>query len=148
MTFGELIDGIGKNLGIELADEGGASVVMIDDNPVMLLSAGDDLLLLHADLGDIDPENREKVVAAAMEANFLYQGTGGATLAVDPRNGHLHLQKYNWLERIDVEKAVTDLARFADMVKIWKDLLSESVASVSSAADDMSAPKLDGFMQV
>ena len=115
MTFGELIDGLGKNLGIELTDEGGATAVEVDGTPVILHAANDDLLLMHADLGEIAPDSRDRVFAAAMEANFLYQGTGGATLAVDSRDGHLHLQKYNWLDRLDAEKAVTDIARALDM---------------------------------
>ena len=105
MTFGELIDGLGKNLGIELTDEGGATAVEVDGIPVVLHAANDDLLLIHADLGEIAPESRERVFAAAMEANFLYQGTGGSTLAVDSRDGHLHLQKYNWFDRLDAEKS-------------------------------------------
>ena len=148
MTFGEMIDGIGKNLGVELVDEGGAAAVQVDGNPVILQMAGDDLVLVHADLGERAPENRDRGLAAAMEANFLYQGTGGATLAVDPRNGHLYLQKYNWLDRLDVEKAVTGLTRFADMVKLWKGLVAETGVHASAAHDVLSAPTHGSFMQV
>ena len=139
MTFGELIDGLGKNLGIELADEGGATAVEVDGIPVVLHVANDDLLLMHADLGEIAPENRDRVFAAAMEANFLYQGTGGSTLAVDARDGHLHLQKYNWLDRIDMDKAMSGLTRFADTVKARKGIASSPTAETPPAA---------GFMQV
>ena len=34
MTFGEMIDGIGKNLGVELMDEDGAAAVQVDGNTV------------------------------------------------------------------------------------------------------------------
>ena len=148
MTFGELIAGLGKNLGVELTDEGGAAAVEVDGIPVVLQRASDDLLLVHADLGEIAPENRERVLAAAMEANFLYQGTGGATLAVDARDGHLHLQKYNWFNRLDAEKAAADIARFADIARMWKGLVAETAASASVAADDPSAPMPGGFMKV
>ena len=148
MTFGEAIDGIGKNLGVELVDEGGAAAVQVDGNAVILQKASDDLLLMHADLGGMAPETRDRINAAAMEANFLYQGTGGATLAVDPRSGHLYLQKYNWFDRLDVEKAVESLTRFADIVKTWKGLVAETMASTTAASDVPSAPTLGGFMQV
>ena len=148
MTFGELIDGLGKNLGIELADEGGATAVEVDGIPVVLQRASDDLLLVHADLGEVAPENRDRVFAAAMEANFLYQGTGGATLAVDSRDGHLHLQKYNWLDRIDMDKAMSGLTRFADTVKAWKRLVAETAAGAPAVADGQAAPMPGGFMQV
>ena len=148
MTFGELIDGLGKNLGIELADEGGATAVEVDGIPVVLHMANDDLLLIHADLGEIAPESRERVFAAAMEANFLYQGTGGSTLAVDSRDGHLHLQKYNWLDRLDAEKAAADIARFAETANVWMKLVAETEAGTPAAAEDPSAPMPGGFMQV
>ena len=117
-------------------------------NPVILQSADDDLLLIHADIGEIPPENRDRIRAAAMEANFLYQGTAGATLAVDPRSGHLHLQKYNWFDRLDTEKAVTTLTRFADTVKTWKELVAEAAMSAPAAIDDQPAQMPGGFMQV
>ena len=152
MTFGELIDGLGKNLGIELADEGGATAVEVDGIPVVLHVANDDLLLMHADLGEIAPENRDRVFAAAMEANFLYQGTGGATLAVDSRDGHLHLQKYNWLDRFDAEKAVTDIARFADTAATWKELVADSALAAPEPPPDASKgasrDPSSGFLQV
>ena len=148
MTFGEVIDGIGKNLGVELVDEGGAAAVQVDGNNIILQAADDDLVLLHADLGEIVPENRDRVLAAAMEANFLYQGTGGATLAVDPRSGHLYLQKYNWLDRLDAEKAVTILTRFADMVKLWKGLVAETMDRTSADDDDLPLLGPGNFMSV
>ena len=125
MTFGELIDGLGKNLGIELADEGGATAVEVDGLSVILHAAGDDILFVHADLGEIAPEGREDVVAAALEANFLYQATGGATLAVNRQDGHLHIQKYNWIERLDAEKALKGLNNFADVALAWRKILEE-----------------------
>ena len=148
MTFGEMVEALGKNLGIELADEGGATAVEVDGIPVVLHMANDDLLLIHADLGEIAPENRDRVLAAAMEANFLYQGTGGATLAVDPDSGRLHIQKYNWLERLDAEKAVTNLTRFADTVKAWKGVLADTAADSFSGRVDLTLPPPGAFMQV
>ena len=150
MTFGEVIDGIGKNLGMELTDEGGAAAVQVDGTPVILQMADNDLLMMHADIGEIAPGNRERVLSAAMEANFLYQGTGGATLAVDPRSGHLYIQKYNWLGRLDVEKAVEGLTRFADMVALWKGLVAETRAVTPPTAGDSYSPMPadGGFMHV
>ena len=148
MTFGELVDGLGKNLGVELVDEGGAAAVLVDGSPVVLQAAGDDLLLTYADLGEVSPDLRDRVFAAAMEANFLYQGTGGATLAVNSNNGHLHLQKYNWLNRLDVEKAVTGLTRFADTVAVWKGILTESNTGFARSDGALPVSSQGGFMQV
>ncbi len=136
MTFGELIEGLGKSLGVEMTDEGGAAAVEVDGIPVVLQRASDDLLLVHADLGEVAPDSRERVLAAAMEANFLYQGTGGATLAINPRNGHLHIQKYNWLDRLDPDKALDTLSRFADISLKWQKLLSDYSSLNDGAAEE------------
>ena len=134
MTFGELVDGLGAKLGVEIEDAGGAVAFEIDGETVILQQANDDLVLVHADLGEIPPDRRDAFASAALEANFLYNGTGGATLAVNPANAHLHLQKYNWLGRMDVEKAVDMLSRFAETAAAWK-----RVASAAAAAPERSA---------
>ena len=41
---------------------------------------------------------------------------------------HLHLQKYNWLDRLDAEKAFNMLSRFADTAVLWKKLVREASA--------------------
>ena len=68
MTFGELIDGLGKSLGIELTDEGGATAVEVDGIPVVLHAANDDLiavLRIQADGETLyaDPEKNRIVLA-------------------------------------------------------------------------------------
>ena len=147
-----MVETLGKNLGIELVDEGGAAAVQIDGNTVILHAADDDLILIHADLGDIAPESRDRVLAVAMEANFLYRGTGGATLAVNPADAHLHLQKYNWLERMDADKMLETLSRFAETVSAWKRIAMDASAAQEnfSAAKGFSPVDLHsgGFMRV
>ena len=144
MRFDDLLASLGERLGVEIEDAGGAAAMEVDGGPVILRDAGD-ILLLHAEVGEIPSDGRESILAAAMEANFLYQGTGGATLAVDPRSGHLYLQKYNWLDRLDAEKAVTSLTRFADTVTTWKELVAEASAVPEPSAAQESSPS-GGFM--
>ena len=64
-----------------------------------LLQDAGELLLLRAEVGDIPKGGKAAILSSAMEANFLYQGTGGATLADDPSDGRLHIHKYNWMDR-------------------------------------------------
>ena len=128
MTFGELVEGLGEKLGVEIEDAGGAVALQIDGETVILQQADDDLVLLRTDLGEIPPDRRDALAVAALEGNFLYKGTGGATLAISPADMHLHLQKYNWLDRLDAEKAFNMLSRFADSAVLWKKLVREASA--------------------
>ena len=145
MTFGKLIEDLSAKLGVEIEDAGGAFALEIDGETVVLQQADNDLVLVRADLGEIPPDRRETFAAAALEANFLYRGTGGATLAVNPNDGHLHLQKYNWLERIDLDKALDMLSRFAETVAAWKRLAVEVPAAEVSTSQDVG---VGAFMQV
>lgn len=152
MTFGELVEGLGAKLGVEIEDAGGGTALEIDGETVILQQANDDLVLVHADLGQIPPDRRDSFAAAALEANFLYNGTGGATLAVNPANAHLHIQKYNWLGRMDVEKAIDMLSRFAETAAAWKRIASDAAAAPERSAAPESFPSADfssgAFMQV
>ena len=128
MTFGELVDRLGAKLGVEIEDAGGAVAFQVDGEVVVVQQADDDLVLLRTDLGEIPPDRRDALAVAALEGNFLYKGTGGATLAISPADMHLHLQKYNWLDRLDAEKAFNMLSRFADTAVLWKKLVREASA--------------------
>ena len=143
MTFGELVEGLGAKLGVEIEDAGGAVALEIDGEAVILQQANDDLVLVHADLGEIPPDRRDEFASAALEANFLYTGTGGATLAVNPANAHLHLQKYNWLGRLDVEKAIDMLSRFAETAAAWRRIASDAAAAPEHSAALGSLPSAD-----
>ena len=140
MAFTRLIEALAEKLGIEITDEGGAAAVGIDGLTVLLHEADNDLLLLHADLGEIPAGGRDVLSVAALKANFLYQGTGGSTLAINPRNGHLHIQKYNWLERLDPDKALDTLSRFADTSLKWQKLLSD-YSSLNDEASEEAQPE-------
>ena len=145
MTFGELREGLDKKLGVEIEDAGGAFALEIDGETVILQQADDDLVLVRADLGEIPPERRDAFASAALEANFLYRGTGGSTLAINPNDAHLHLQKYNWLERIDLDNALDMLTRFAETVMAWRRLIAEAPAANEN---DMPTAFADGFLSV
>ena len=152
MTFGELVDGIGAKIGVGIENAGGAAALEIDGRTVVLQMADDDLLLVRADLGEIPPDRRDSFAYAALEANYLYQGTGGATLAVNPADAHLHLQKYNWLGRLDADKALEMLTRLAETAAAWQRIVADASAAAEASAAPETVPRADfdpgGFMQV
>ena len=148
MTFDGIIEALGERLGTEIEDAGGAAAVEVDGEVVILQDAGE-LLLLRAEIGDLPDEGKDALVVSAMRANFLYQGTGGSTLALDPESDRLVVQKYNWLERLDQEKAFDMLERFTDTVAAWRRIVGDFRLGKSvEEASDSDAPNGGGFMQV
>ena len=106
MEYKTLVRELGEKLGFELDGSIDAVGLEIEDVAVVLQLAGGprgDILFTHADLGLPPSERRDALGRAVLEANFLYQGTGGASFALNPADGHLHLQRYDWLARLDAE---------------------------------------------
>lgn len=124
MTFEKLIDELGAKIGVEIEDAGGAAAMEIDGMLVVLQDAGE-LLLLRAEVGEIPEDGKPAILSSAMEANFLYQGTGGATLAVNPADGLLHIHKYNWMDRLDADAVLDALDRLADSAAAWRKILAD-----------------------
>jgi len=149
MTFAKLLEELSGALGIPVEDAGGACALQAEGYTVVLQLAGGpdgDILFTHADLGEIPPDRRPAVAKAALEANYLYRGTGGATLALDPATGHLHLQRYDWLDRLEKDKAFEVLGRFADTAAAWKRLAFEETPDAAPAVGGGLPP--EGFLRV
>ncbi len=151
MTFANLLEALSKTIGVPVEDAGGAAAINVDGTTIILQDAGE-LLLIRADLGEIPQYGREALLASAMEANFLYQGTGGSTLALNPDDGHLNIHKYNWLERLDPESTFNLLENFADTVNAWSNLIEDyrPVAQASSERPEDTVDHLgnDDIMKV
>ncbi len=144
MDFQNIIAALGGKLGVELDGADGACGLAVDGVDVVLQDAGD-WLLVHTDLGEPPPQDPAALLRAMLEANFLYGGTGGATLAINPSDGHAHLQKYTWLERLDAESALLFIDRFAETAARWIALLADYRPAGGEAAQSTSA---DGFLTV
>ena len=86
MGFQNIIAALGGKLGVELDGADGACGLAVDGVDVVLQDAGD-WLLVHTDLGEPPPQDPAALHRAMLEANFLYGGTGGATLAISPSDG-------------------------------------------------------------
>ena len=114
----------------------------INGTSFRLQDAGE-YLLLRAEVGELPADGKSAILASAMEANFLYRGIGGATLAVNPDDGRLYIHKYNWMERLDADSVLDALDRLADTTAAWRSLISDCHPEVPAAAKAFS-DGLDG----
>ena len=148
MNFKEFIEALGKTLGMRLENVGGACGLDVDGVTVMLHDA-DDLVLLAAEIGPPPPEDGlEALFRAALKANWLYKGTGGATLAINPDDDSIWLEKYNFLERLDGEKGVEMISRFADTARTWRELVVGFKPDIPSGGDPPQGLALGDFMRM
>jgi hypothetical protein len=99
MTFEDIIAVLERTFQTELAvvqdttvfevagEDGGRIRVLVQDESER------HRVLLSADLGEPPPEGAETLFRTMLEANNLFTGTAGATLALDAATGRFRLQK-------------------------------------------------------
>ncbi len=147
MDFKTLIAALGAKLGVELDGTDSACGLAVDGVDVVLQDAGD-LLLVRADLGEPPPQDPAALLRAMLEANFLYGGTGGATLAISPSDGHAHLQKYTWFERLDADGALLFVDRFAETAARWIALLADYRPAGAVGEESALSSHTEGFLTI
>lgn len=114
-------DGIGLD-GLAL-DEAGIGTLFIDDVAVNLeLDEGSGRLLLYAGLG-IPEGDPAAIHVELLEANLFWQGTGGATLALQPETGAVLLVQALPVAGLDAIGFETALQRFVDTAEAWEQRL-------------------------
>ena len=101
MSFEDIVAVLGQAFSLELkvvqdttvfevvSDDGGTKV------QILLQNTGErNFVLISADLGEVPPEGREKLFQTMLEANNMFSGTVGSTLALDAASGSARLQRY------------------------------------------------------
>ena len=148
MDFRKFIESLGNALGMRLENAEGACGLDVDGVTVMLHDA-DDLVLLAAEIGPPPPEDGlETLFRTVLKANWLYCGTGGATLAINPEDGCIWLEKYNFHERLDGAKGAEMVTRFAETARTWRGLVAGFKPDVPFGGDSPRDSSAGDFMQV
>ena len=139
MSFSELMASFAAKTGIETEGSRGGAAFKYEDLIILLQEAGD-LLLMRTDLGFIDQDAEKPLLREALKANFAGQGAGGAIFALNPADGHLHLQCYDRIRDLDAAGLEILLRNFAETATSWTSIIDDYRATFSdseeSAADE------------
>jgi len=151
MEFEELIQQLGGRLGVELTvDAEHACRIGVDDMFVTIQSVEEaGVVSLYADVGEAPPQGLEELLSAMMNANYLFQGTSGATLSRNPEDGHFVICRYDSLAYLDIDGFTTRLEQFVNVLETWRKLLAdyrpaEKPAAAASVPEE-DAPGAPGF---
>ncbi|HMR29663.1 MAG TPA: type III secretion system chaperone [Geminicoccaceae bacterium] len=137
-----LASGLGRSLGLDglaFDPDDGTLTLELDDSVLVSVGVdgGGETLTLFAPL-TAGPFTRSDLVRRALEANFLWRRTGGATLAIEPESGQLVLHRHLALAGLQVPAFATALEGFAGQAAAW---------SAELAADGVDASVSDGDSQ-
>ena len=131
VCFEDIIAVLGRTFGIELkivqdttvfevvSEDGGAKVqVLVQD------VSERNLVLMSADLGEPPPDGHERLYRTMLEANNLFEGTAGATLALDAATGRFRLQKYDSPDEL-ANDAKARIESFIETALLWSRAIAD-----------------------
>ena len=144
MALSELMRELAAELGmsdIELEEDGGAQIVVDDDFAIDI--AGDEAgpgFTVSATVGIAPTTEREATFAALLEANLVGQGTGGATLALDPVLDEVVLCRSFSRDDLPFEEFEQELVAFIEALRLWRGRHAAGlIATGETEADDASS---------
>ncbi|MBQ9368257.1 MAG: type III secretion system chaperone [Victivallales bacterium] len=148
MDFDVLLERFGNDTGLgKLAlDEAGTCSFLVDEMKVSLMHIPEGgHLLCFAEVGAISAEVGSAFLLAALKANYLFRGTGGATLSVSPDASMLFLNQSLLLESLSYNDFVQVLSDFVATLAEWKKLLADYSPASSGDASKGEMPQSSQF---
>lgn len=132
-------------------DEHGCYYMMFDDLIVViqLEKAIQDRILFQSYVGILPSAYREQFYLRLLNANVLFTGTEGATLAVSAETGLISLQRSETLSSLDFPTLTRILESFVNQTEKWTELcaLPGNAGDIPESAkrtDKESTLRLDG----
>lgn len=146
----EPVDLIVAELAASLGLEGGLDeerklVLLVEDRWLVTLAAEPDEggLVLFAKVADAAPENAPGL-RALLEVNFLWQASGGATLAIEPESGALVLHRRLEAQGSSVLRLRAALEDILRATQTWAGACAELAAGQErDPARSEEAPEID-----
>ena len=106
---------------------------------------------LFGEVPCVDPERKDALLKAAMEANYFHRGTGGETFSLNPETGVLTLVASERLDALGEEAFFALVERFVNALATWKGISGSGESRDDSPAappEGQPTPFNFGFMRV
>lgn len=137
MEYIELIDAFTAKCGLEHQDaKGGVAVFEIDDMTVGIIHDREaDAVTVVAEIGEPNRDAEEACCSAFLKANYLFAGTGGATLCRNPETGAFAITRSWQLLSLDSDTFTTALNDLLTVAEKWKAVV-EGIDEAQDARDE------------
>ena len=152
----DLIAKFSQNAGLEnIPPSEGVWKFSADGNVFGVTGDGEGRVWLFGEIPFADPEKKDALVKAAMEANYFDRGTEGATFSLNPDTGALTLVASKRLDALGEEAFFAFVEKFVNTLAVWNGISNGSGPQTEPSAepqdDAPAAPAFAydaGFMQV
>ncbi len=118
----EILEEVARETGLTLKalkDKKESYHVLVNPDVKLTLTHLNPGIRLYALVAKIPEQNREELLMHMMEANFLYQGTGGNVLGVDQNEKRFTI-RFTSLETVSKEALHDYLERFVNYLLYWR----------------------------
>ena len=157
MEFDELLKPLAAACGIERLEPDESHMVHLGADGTALTIVGDPetrMVVLFSEIADLPLEDRERFYEQALKANWLFQGGGGASLAINPESDLLSLNRAVPMAVLDGDSFVelvrgflAVLYRWRKFAAGWRGAVEDGVLTEKSEADDPFMTLGDGFIR-
>jgi len=114
----------------------GEESAKLDDDKHIAFSMGDvvlhlqdysemDTFLAYADIGELPSSGVQLFMEQVLKANWIFQGTDGASLSINKNNGKLAISQYWTNSSMTQDEFINVLNRFLQVVQNWRDILEQ-----------------------
>ena len=93
-------------------------------------------IMVVAELGYPPPDANGKLGEVMLKSNYLYNGSNGAVLCMNPETSAYALMQTWALDPLDVETFAKNVESFINNAEKWKDVL-QGMRKAESAKEDM-----------
>ena len=125
MEYRELIDAFAAKCGLEGSDaKDGVAVFDIDGMTVGFVNDETSAaVMVVAEIGYPPPDANGKFGEVMLKSNYLYNGSNGAVLCMNPETSAYALMQTWALDPLDVETFAKNVESFINNAEKWKDVL-------------------------
>ena len=137
MEYKELIDAFAAKCGLEQPDaKDGVVVFEIDGMSVGFIhDPAEAAVMVVVEIGEQNPDADEACFSVLLKANYLFAGTGGATLCRNPETGAFAIMRAWPLASLDGDAFATAVNDILTVAEKWKAVV-EGLDAAQSAHDD------------
>ena len=138
MEYRKLIEAFAATCGVESPDaKDGVAVFDIDGMTVGFVNDETSAtIMVVAELGYPPPDANGKLGEIMLKSNYLYNGSNGAVLCMNPETSAYALMQTWALDPLDVETFAKNVESFINNAEKWKDVL-QGMRTAESAKNDL-----------
>ena len=138
MEYRKLIEAFAATCGVESPDaKDGVAVFDIDGMTVGFVNDETSAtIMVVAELGYPPPDANGRLGEVMLKSNYLYNGSNGAVLCMNPETSAYALMQTWALDPLDVETFAKNVESFINNAEKWKDVL-QGMRKAEAAKEDL-----------